>query len=71
MNIYRAIEDGEVSILRGENMSVVVEMLLQLHLEDMEADCIKNHREFDENLEAQEYHADILQSCELIGPLKN
>lgn len=65
MNIYRIIEDGQDSLIRASTMQEAVGICLASYLEEIDADG------GDPDREITYYHADILESCELLGELKN
>lgn len=70
MNIYRVTEDGEDILIQAETMTQAISLTLGKHLCEMSV--YKNPQyTYDEVGERENYHDNILQSCELLGKLKN
>lgn len=68
MNIYLLIEDGESFCIKAESMGEAVEVCLRSYLDDMED---QEGERFNREHEVANYHKEVLQSCSLVGPLKN
>lgn len=68
MNVYLLVEDGVSFCIKAERMSEAVDLCERSYLDDM-----KEEKGVDYNLvsECEYYHEQILQSCSLIGELKN
>lgn len=68
MNIYLLQEDGEGFCIKAETMSEAVDVCVQSYMDDM-----KEEKGVSYNLvsEREYYHEQILQSCSLVGQLKN
>ena len=68
MNIYLVIEDNESFCIRADTMAIAVSVCEGSYLEDRrEEEGTKYNREH----ERIWYHEQILQSCSLVGELKN
>lgn len=68
MNIYLMIEDGESFCIRAVTMSQAVGLCEQSYREDRQEEEGDNYStEHEKNY----YHDQILQSCSLVGKLKN
>lgn len=71
MNIYLVVEDGDTFCIQADTMNEAVKFCEEVHLEE----CSKNYLEigigFDAGNEKRYYQEQILQSCSLIGELKN
>ena len=67
-NIYLLIEDGEHICIRAKTMSEAIIICETSYLEDREEDEGDN---YDAASEKEFYYEQILQSCSLIGQLKN
>ena len=67
MNIYWLMEDGESFCIKAFSMSEAVDVCEKSYLEDISEEKPKR------NIEAERkfYHNQILQSCSLVGELKN
>lgn len=67
MNIYLVTEDSESFCVRANTMAEALNFCFQEYLE--EARIVAPG--YTESEEGKYYHAQILQSCALIGELKN
>ena len=67
MNIYLLIEDGEGFCVKAKTMSEAVLICKKSYLEDRE----EEDRNFNLKHEEEYYDEQILESCSLIGQLKN
>lgn len=67
MNIYLITEDGSNFCMRGQTMSEVIGLCERSYIEDAVEDDSKTTEEY----ERKYYHDEILQSCTLVGELKN
>ena len=63
MNIYLLIEDGESFCIKAKTMAEAVYLCEKCYLEDFKDD--------EKDYEKSFYHENILQSCSMVGPLKN
>lgn len=61
-------EDGETFCIRADSMDEAVKICLNSYLEDMKEE---HKEEFSKDYETDHYHKNILQSCSLVGELKN
>ena len=68
MNIYLIQEDGESFCIRAKSMGEAVTICLNSYLEDLEEE---KKDKFNKEVETKYYHEDILQSCHIVGVLKN
>lgn len=68
MNIYLIIEDGDSFCIKAETMAGAVSACEQSYLEDQAEEIGDNYNEAHEK---KYYHEHILQSCSLVGQLKN
>lgn len=68
MNIYRLIEDGESHLIKAKNMAEAINVCEEVYLEEAQD---RERDKYNEEYEKEYYHNEILQSCELIGELKN
>ena len=68
MNVYLLIEDGESFCMQGKTMSEVINLCEQSYLEDREEEVKSG---YNKDFETNYYHEEILQSCSLVGLLKN
>lgn len=68
MNIYLLTEDGESFCIKAETMSDAVNICVESYLEDM-----KEEKKLEYNLLSEREYCleQILQSCLLVGELKN
>jgi len=67
MNIYLITEDGSSFCVRAKTMAEAINVCEKSYIEDaMEIDDSTT-----EDYERGYYHAEILQSCALIGELRN
>lgn len=71
MNIYLIIEDHESFCMKGETMSEVIDACEGSYVKDVLEDAAKDGRKTTEEAEKSYYNADVLQSCALVGELKN
>ena len=68
MNVYLLIEDGESFCIRDETMQGAISESLKNYLDErLKEEGVK----YDLAIEREFYHEQILQSCSLIGELKN
>lgn len=63
MNIYLVIEDGESFCIRAKTMAEAIRVCEESYCDDNSEDDLVGNIEY--------YHEEILQSCSLIGLLKN
>jgi hypothetical protein len=68
MNVYLLNEDGETFCVRAETMARAVAICEECYLQDRKED---EGAKYDDAVERGYYHEMILQSCTLIGELKN
>ncbi len=68
MNVYLMNEDGESFCIRARNMGTAVIACENKYLADMKEE---KGGEYDKTKEKIYYHEQILQSCSLVGELKN
>lgn len=66
MNIYLIQEDGDSFCIRAKTMAEAVLVGESIYLKEEGAEGGPN-----ENTEREHYHVEILQSCQLVGELKN
>jgi len=66
MNIYLITEDGETFCIKAETMAQAIEVCEASYL-----DGLRLLASYNENTERAYYHNEILQSCSLVGELKN
>jgi hypothetical protein len=68
VNVYLVTEDNVSFCIKAETMSETVDICERSYLDDM-----KEEKGVDYNLvsEKEFYHEQILQSCSLVGELKN
>lgn len=72
MNIYLLIEDGGSFCIKAKTMAEAVSTCEQSYLEDRQEELGKSGPEkCDSDSEKEYYHEQILQSCSLVGELKN
>ena len=67
MNIYLLVEDGESFCIKARTMGEAVAICEKSYLEDR----LEEEPGCNEGVERGYYHEQILQSCALIGQLKN
>ncbi len=67
MNIYLIIEDGGGFCMRGKSMAEVINICEKSHIEV----ALEEDKNTTEEYERSYYHTDILESCALVGELKN
>ena len=70
MNIYRVIEDGQDFCIKAKTMHEAVKICEECYIEDFLSEKPGFDRTGLEG-EREYYHEQILQSCELLGELKN
>lgn len=70
MNIYLIIEDGDSFCIRAKTMAEAVHVCEGLYLKELEDDPDGGAKPSIDS-EQKYYHEQILQSCSLIGELKN
>ena len=68
MNIYLINEDGVQFCIRAKTMGQATVLCEQSYLEDLKEEKKDN---YDESSERDYYYDEILQSCSLVGQLKN
>ena len=68
MNIYLVIEDNESFCIKAETMHEAVTICEASFLEDQQEDLKES---YDHISEKEYYHKHVLQSCALVGELKN
>ena len=68
MYIYLITEDGETFCVRAHTMKEAVDVCEKIYLEDQKE--VEGEKYNEEN-ERNYYHNQILQSCQLVGELKN
>ncbi len=68
MNVYMIREDGVDFCIKAETMSTALAICFESYMDDMREE--KGY-EFDRAGEYKYYHQDIVQSCSLVGELKN
>lgn len=61
------VEDGEDSLVQASNMTMACSICLDLYLDD----CRKDDEDFDEEEETAFYAKKVLESCTLLGELRN
>ena len=66
-NIYLLQEDGETFCIQANTMSEAIQVCEESYLEDR----IEEEPGCNIEVEKQFYHKQILQSCSLVGELKN
>lgn len=70
MNIYLITEDGESFCIKAKSMNLAVQFCESSYLNDVRENT-KDMLSFNESTEREYYHTNILQSCQLVGELKN
>jgi hypothetical protein len=68
MNIYRLIEDGEHCLIKAKTMAIAIKFCEESYLEEAQE---RERDKYNMEYEKEYYHNEILESCELIGELKN
>lgn len=68
MNIYLVNEDGETFCIRTKTMAEAIGVCEASYLEERKDD---EGDKYSEDAEEKYYHEQILQSCALIGDLRN
>ena len=68
MNIYLMDEDGERFCIRSKNMAEAIDVCEKSYLEDRQEE---EGDKYNDKTEREYYHEQILQSCSLLGELKN
>lgn len=72
MNIYLLIEDGDSFCIKAKTMAKAINVCEQSYLEDRQEELGKmGPKKYDNEYEKQFYHEQILESCSLVGELKN
>jgi len=71
MNIYLITEDGETFCIKAETMAQAIEVCEASYLDDRREEAKAFPASYNENTERAYYHNEILQSCSLVGELKN
>lgn len=71
MNIYLIIEDGQNFCIRAKTMNEAINICELSYLEDLEDQKEGEGDAYNELDEKEYYHEQILQSCSLVGQLKN
>jgi len=66
MNIYLINEDGDSFCIKAETMQKAIDVCFKSYLDSM-----KDEPDYNEEYETNYYHEQILQSCALVGELKN
>lgn len=69
MNIYRIMEDDQYFCMRGKSMQEVTKLCEDSYIEECTIEIATEQTT--EEYEREHYHTNILQSCELVGELKN
>ena len=67
MNIYLITEDGSSSCIRARTMADAIKVCESSYIED----AMEDDKSTTEEYERGYYHAEILQSCALVGELRN
>lgn len=67
-NIYLMVEDGESFCIRAKTMVEATNVCERSYLEEMEDEL---RDQYNESTEKEHYHEHILESCSLVGQLKN
>ena len=68
MNIYLMNEDNEIFCIKAETMAEALQICESSYLDDRKED---EGEQFRLEYEKQYYYDNILQSCNLVGELKN
>lgn len=68
MNIYLLIEDGDSFCIKAKTMAEAVNVCEEAYLEEVAA---TEASPLAENAEKKYYHKNVLESCSLVGVLKN
>lgn len=68
MNIYAIIEDGESFCIKATDMAEATGVCLKSFLEDRKED---EGELYSEEEEIKFYHKEILESCLMVGVLRN
>jgi len=71
VNIYLIVEDGQQFCIKAINMGEAVKLCLDSYLEEREGDIGYKFDDIYKNEETGYYHGNILESCSLVGELKN
>ena len=75
MNIYRMIEDGESVLIKADSMQQAIALCESCFVEECQSETggefLANGDQFSIESCIKYYRDQILQSCELIGELKN
>jgi len=67
-NIYIMVEDGDSFCIKAKTMAEAVSVCEKSYLEDREEDVPDL---YNEKHETEYYHEHVLESCTMIGQLKN
>lgn len=67
MNIYLIVEDGVNFCIKAKTMDKAIQICEKSYLEERESEDPK----YNKYTEKKYYHEQILESCSLIGELKN
>ena len=68
MNVYLLIEDGESFCIRAKTMNDAVNVCIASYLDECQEEDGINYRK---SYSRDYYHEQILESCSLVGRLKN
>jgi len=68
MNIYRVIEDGQDFCVRAATMREAIDICEARYMREVMSEAVIA---VDQEGEKENYHEQVLHSCELIGPLLN
>ncbi len=74
MNIYRIIEDGVDTYIQAKTMQEAVKICEAENIRELEIEAGKKEDGIpfvDNDAETKYYHEQILESCQLIGELRN
>jgi hypothetical protein len=70
MNIYLMVEDGESFCIKSKTMSEAVYICEESYLKDLREERKLSSETYSEK-DREYYHKEILQSCSVVGKLKN
>lgn len=70
-NIYKIIEDGDEFCIRAKTMKDAISISENIYLTELKDECEECGRTFNRDKGLKYYHDSIIQSCELLGELKN
>lgn len=71
MNIYMVLEDGEHNCYKAESMQSAIDIAENLYVEEMRQHAADNGLDFSEAEERTVFRRDAIESCQLMGELKN